>query len=127
MWQREVGVWRGARGEGTEASLCHAYHAKLRQMQMRSLYSARRERDREGGAVQAPAVPQGGREQERGVMLLCSPQTLEACCLCASRKLMLQTGGGFLAETKEYQSAFQGVTRQLAVSEGEAGGSSRDG
>lgn len=79
-----------------------------------------------GGAVQAPAV-QGGRERERGVMLLCSPQTLEACCLCASRKLMLQTGGGFLAETKEYQSAFQGVTRQLAVSEGEAGGSSRDG
>lgn len=41
------------------------------------------------------------------------PQTLEACCLC-QLKADAANWRLFWAATKEYQSAFQGVSRQFA-------------
>lgn len=55
----------GERERGGECSwLCHAYHAKLRQMQMRSLYSAKGKRESRLGALQAPAVAEVGKGEE---------------------------------------------------------------
>lgn len=75
-----------------------------------------RKREQEG-ALQAPAVARG-RKGRVGKWRL--PQTLEACCLC-QLKADAANWRLFWAATKEYQSAFQGVSRQFAGGECERG------
>lgn len=61
-----VCVCGGEEEGGAGSWLCHAYQAKLRQMQMRSLYSAGEEREKERWGVRTAGASCGKREKGKG-------------------------------------------------------------
>lgn len=98
-------VW--GRGRGGVGS---AYHAKLRQMQMRSLYSAWKEREeREGEWMGSENCRRQLWQEGEGGGL---PQTLEACCLC-QLKADAANWRLFGQQQKNIKAPFKGLAGSL--------------